>query len=63
MPLIGPVLSLAVFTGSGSSVPVRIEPAWLAAAGVGLLLLAIITLTGQTMLSSRNAARSVRMGE
>ncbi|MBO0825161.1 MAG: hypothetical protein J2P27_15120, partial [Actinobacteria bacterium] len=60
-PLLGPALSLSVFTGSGSSVPVRIDPAWLAAAAASVLVLAILTLTGQTAVTSHNAARSVRM--
>ena len=63
VPVIGPALSLAVITGSASSVPVRIEPAWLVVAGVGLLLLEIVTLTGQTMLADRHAPRSLRMGD
>jgi putative ABC transport system permease protein len=60
-PLLGPALSLSVFTGSSSSVPVRAEPVWLSVAAAGLLVLAIVTLIGQTTLTSHNAARSVRM--
>ena len=60
-PLLGPALSLSVFTGSASSVPVRIEPVWLVAAATAMLVLAIGMLTGQTAVTSRNAARSVRM--
>ncbi|MBO0835049.1 MAG: hypothetical protein J2P28_05940, partial [Actinobacteria bacterium] len=60
-PLLGPALSLSVFTGSGSSVPVRIDPAWLAAAAASVLVLAFLTLTGQTAVTSHNAARSMRM--
>jgi putative ABC transport system permease protein len=60
-PLLGPALSLSVFTGSASSVPVRIEPVWLGVAAAGLLVLAIGTLAGQTAVTSHNAARSVRM--
>ncbi len=63
VPLTAPALSLSVFTGSGGSVPVRVDPAWLAAAGGGLVVLAIVILTGQTLLTDRNAARSLRMGE
>jgi len=62
-PLVGPALDLSVFTGSAAAVPVRIEPAWLIAAAIGLLALAIATLTGQTVLASRGIARSLRMGE
>ncbi len=35
----------------------------LAAAGGGLVVLAIVILTGQTLLTDRNAARSLRLGE
>ena len=62
-PLVGPALALSVFTGSNAAVPVRIEPAWLIAAAIGLLVLAIATLTGQTVVASRGIARSLRMGE
>jgi putative ABC transport system permease protein len=63
VPATSPALSLTVITGSASSVPVRVEPLWLVAVGTGLLVLAIVTLTGQTMLTDRNAPRSLRMGE
>ncbi len=63
VPATGPALSLTVITGSASSVPVQIEPLWLVAVGAGLLVLAIVTLTGQTMLTDRDAPRSLRMGE
>jgi len=62
VPLVGPALSLSVFTGSTAAVPVRVEPAWLTAAAIGLLVLAIATLTGQTMVAGRGVARSLRMG-
>jgi putative ABC transport system permease protein len=61
-PLVGPSLALSVFTDSNAAVPVRIEPAWLTAAAIGLLVLAIATLTGQTVVASRGIARSLRMG-
>jgi putative ABC transport system permease protein len=60
-PLLGPALSLSVFTGSPSSVPVRIDPVWLAASAACLLVLAIGTLTSQTAVTSHQAARSVRI--
>jgi putative ABC transport system permease protein len=63
VPLIGPALNLDVFTQSTSSVAVRIEPAWLVVAVVALLVLAVVTLAGQTMLTDRTAARSLRIGE
>ncbi len=62
VPLIGPALRLGVF-GAAGSVAVRIEPEWLVLAGVGLVVLALVTLSGQTMLTDRTAARSLRMGE
>jgi putative ABC transport system permease protein len=62
VPLIGPELGLSVFTGSTASVPVRIEPAWLAGTAIGLLVLALVTLTSQTVLASRQAPRSLRIG-
>jgi putative ABC transport system permease protein len=62
VPLVGPTLGLAVFTGSAASVPVRVEPFWLTATAIGLLILAMATLTGQTALASRQAPRSLRIG-
>jgi putative ABC transport system permease protein len=63
VPLIGPALSLEVFTESTSSVPVQVEPEWLVVAGVGLVVLAVVTVAGQTLLTNRTAARSLRIGE
>ncbi len=62
VPLVGPTLGLAVFTESTSAVPVRVEPLWLTVTAIGLLILAIATLTGQTALASRRAPRSLRIG-
>jgi len=62
VPLIGPALNLGIF-GAAGSVAVRVEPEWLVAAGVGLVVLALLTLSGQAMLTDRTAARSLRMGE
>ncbi len=62
VPLIGPALNLGIF-GATSSVTVRVEPEWLVVAGAGLVVLALLTLSGQTMLTDRTAARSLRMGE
>jgi putative ABC transport system permease protein len=56
-PLIGPSIDLSVYTGTAASVPVRPEPALLAAALAGLLVLAVITLTGQTTIASRRGFR------
>jgi hypothetical protein len=63
VPLTGPALSLGIFTGSSSGVPVRIEPAWLAGAGAGLLVLELVLLTGQSLLTDRYAPALLRMGE
>jgi putative ABC transport system permease protein len=60
-PLLGPALSLSVFTGSATGVPERVEPVWLAVSAVCVLGLAIVTLAGQTAVTSHNAARSVRI--
>ena len=62
VPLVGPTLGLSVFTGSAASVPVRIEPAWLAGTAIALLVLAMATVTGQMVLASRQAPRSLRIG-
>jgi len=61
-PLVGPALSLSVFTGSAAGVPVRIEPAWLTGTAIALLILAIVTLTGQTVTASRRTPRFLRIG-
>jgi putative ABC transport system permease protein len=61
-PLVGPALSLSVFTGSPAPVRVLIEPAWLLGTGAGLLVLALVVLTGQTILASRGTPRSLRIG-
>lgn len=61
-PLIGPELSLSVFTGSTTSVPVLIEPAWLAVTAAALLVLAIIAAASQTMLAGLRTPRFLRIG-
>ncbi len=61
-PLAGPALDLAAFTGSATPVPVRIEPAWVAVTSIGLLVLAIATVSIQTMLTDREVPRSLRIG-
>ncbi len=61
-PLVGPALSLSVFTGSAAGVPVRIEPLWLTGTAIALLVLAIATLTGQTVAASRGTPRFLRIG-
>jgi putative ABC transport system permease protein len=62
VPVIGPALVLSVFTGSATSVAVRIEPVWLALAAGALLILAIATLAAQTVLASYRTPRSLRIG-
>ena len=62
-PLLGPELSLTVFTGSTTGVPVRIDPIWLGGAGVGLVVLAMLTLGAQTKIASRGIVNALRMGE
>jgi putative ABC transport system permease protein len=61
-PLVGPELSLSVFTGSTKSVPVRLEPGWLLATAAGLLVLALLTLAAQAVVASRGTPRSLRIG-
>jgi putative ABC transport system permease protein len=62
--LVGPDLSLAAFTGSGAGVQVRAEPAAMALAAAGLLFVAVATLAGQAIVTSRRGvARAVRIRE
>ena len=64
VPLVGPALDLAAFTGMPVTVPLRADPVALAAAAAGLLLLAGLTLTIQNKLaSSRGATQALRVGE
>jgi putative ABC transport system permease protein len=62
-PLIGPELDLAVFTGTGSGVAMRIEPGFLVGAALGLVALAVLTLAAQTAIASRNTVGALRIGE
>jgi putative ABC transport system permease protein len=60
--LIGPSISLSAFTGTGAAVPVRAEPAPLAAAAAGLLAVAFAALAIQTVIAGRRGvARTLRM--
>jgi putative ABC transport system permease protein len=61
-PLVGPTLDLSVFTGSSASVPVDIEPEFLAAAVLALAVLALLTLAVQTMVAGRTTAGALRIG-
>jgi putative ABC transport system permease protein len=62
-PLTGPELDLSVFTGTGTGVPIRIAPGFLVGAALGLVALAMLTLTAQTAIASRNTAGALRIGE
>jgi len=64
VPLVGPAVDLAAFTGLPVSVPLRADPAAIGAAAAGLLLLAALTLTIQSRLArGRRAAQALRAGE
>jgi putative ABC transport system permease protein len=62
-PLTGPELDLSVFTGTGTGVPIRIEPGFLVGAALGLVALAMLTLTAQTAIASRDTVGALRIGE
>jgi putative ABC transport system permease protein len=62
--VVGPDLSLAAFTGSGAGVPIQAEPATLAIAAAGLLVVAVATLVGQALVTGRRGVtRALRIGE
>lgn len=64
VPLVGPALNLAAFTGMPVSVPLHADPVAIAATAAGLLLLAALTLTIQNKLArSRGATQALRVGE
>jgi putative ABC transport system permease protein len=64
VPLLAPAISLAAFTRSGASVPVRADPGALAATAAALLALAFLTMIIQAALASRRGtARALRVGE
>jgi putative ABC transport system permease protein len=56
VPLLGPVLDLSVFTGSGAAVPVRADLAALAIPAAGLVILGAVTLSVQAIAASRRGA-------
>jgi putative ABC transport system permease protein len=62
-PLTGPELDLSVFTGTGTGVPIRIAPGFLVGAALGLVALAMLTLTAQAAIASHNTAGALRIGE
>jgi putative ABC transport system permease protein len=64
VPLVGPAVDLAAFTGTPVAVPLRAEPLAIAAAAAGLLLLAALTLAVQYRLArGRGAAQALRVGQ
>jgi putative ABC transport system permease protein len=64
VPLVGPAVNLAAFTGAPVSVPLRPDAVALAIAVGGLLLLAALTLAVQDSLARRlGPGRALRVGE
>ena len=64
VPLAGPAVNLAAFTGIPVTVPLRADPAAIVLAAVALLLLGGLTLTISSRLArSRGAAQALRVGE
>jgi hypothetical protein len=64
VPLVGPSLNLAAFTGTPITVPLHAEPAAIAATAAGLLLLAALTVTIQNKLArGRGTTQALRVGE
>jgi putative ABC transport system permease protein len=62
VPILGPVLDLSVFTGTGSAVLVRADVPALAISAAGLVVLAVATLTIQTFIAGRRGAtRALRI--
>jgi putative ABC transport system permease protein len=64
VPLVGPAINLAAFTGTPVTVPLRAQPLAIVAAAVAMLLLAALTLTIQNRLArSRGTAQALRVGQ
>ena len=64
VPLVGPAVNLAAFTGTPVSVPLRPDPAAIAAAAAALLVLGALTLTISGRLArGRGPAQALRAGE
>jgi putative ABC transport system permease protein len=61
-PLLGPSINLSAFTGSTASVPIRPELPLLAAAAAGLVIVALASLTAETLIArpGRAATRPPR---
>jgi putative ABC transport system permease protein len=58
-PLLGPSIDLSSFTGTGAGVPIRPEPAPLAAVLLGLVILALLTLTVESLIARRRSTSRV----
>jgi putative ABC transport system permease protein len=64
VPLVGPAINLAAFTGTPVTVPLRAQPLAILVAAIGLLLLAALTLTIQNRLArTRGTAQALRVGQ
>ncbi len=64
VPLAGPAVNLAAFTGTPVTVPLRADPVAIVAAAVALLLLGGLTLTISSRLArGRGPAQALRVGE
>jgi putative ABC transport system permease protein len=58
-PLVGPSIDLSSFTGTGAGVPIRPEPAPLAAVLAGLVALALLTLAVESLIARRRSTSRV----
>lgn len=58
-PLVGPSIDLSSFTGTGAGVPIRPEPAPLAAVLVGLVVLALLTVAVESLIARRRGTARV----
>jgi putative ABC transport system permease protein len=64
VPVVRPAIDLSAFTGTPVAVPLRAEPLAIVVAAVGLLVLAVLTLTIQNRLArSRGTAQALRVGQ
>ena len=59
-PLLGPSIDLSAFTGSTASVPIRPEVLLLAAAAAGLVIVAVASLTAETLIAGRGRGLRAR---
>jgi putative ABC transport system permease protein len=64
VPLVGPSVNLAAFTGAGPAVTVVSAPFPLAAAAIGLVLAALLVLAAQAVVAyRRGSARALRIAD